>query len=301
MRSAMSLRDFGLLILICFIWAFSNIISKIVVAHWGVPPLFFAAVRFALVAAVTLPWLLPAPRPVWRIILVGLLMGGGNFALLFMGFKTASPSAASVVIQLGVPFTTILSMLVLGETVRWKRGLGIALTLTGAVVVMWSPHGIELSAGLWLIVAAAFAGSLGAVLMKQMEGVKPLQFQAWVGFSSIWPLGLASLIFEPGAAAAGLHAGWPFVAAVVFSALVVSVLAHTGYYGLIQRHEANLIAPLTLMTPLMTIGLGVLITHDHFDLRMAFGAALALLGVLIIAVRGNQVMPLLLLMRNRSQ
>lgn len=297
----MSLRDFGLLILICFIWAFSNIVSKIVVAHWGVPPLFFAAVRFALVAAVTLPWLLPAPRPVWRIMLVGLLMGGGNFALLFMGFRTASPSAASVVIQLGVPFTTVLSMLLLGETVRWKRGLGIGLTLTGAVVVMWSPHGLQLSPGLWLIAAAAFAGSLGAVMMKQMEGVKPLQFQAWVGFSSIWPLGLASLVFEPGAVAAGLHAGWPFLGAVVFSALVVSVLAHTLYYGLIQRHEANLIAPLTLMTPLMTIGLGVLITHDHFDLRMAIGAALALLGVLIIAIRGNQVMPLLLLMRNRSQ
>ena len=100
---------------------------------------------------------------------------------------------------------------------------------------------------------------------------------------------------------AGLRAGWPFVGAVIFSALVVSVLAHTLYYGLIQRHEANLIAPLTLMTPLMTIGLGVLITHDHFDLRMAIGAALALLGVLIVAIRGNQVMPLLLLMRNRSQ
>lgn len=297
----MSLRDFGLLILICLIWAGNNIVSKIVVAHWGVPPLFYASVRFAIVALATLPWLLPAPRPTWRIILVGILMGAGNFALLFMGFKTASPSAASVIIQLGVPFTTILSVLMLGERIRWKRGLGITLTLAGAVAVMWSPHGIELSAGLWLIAAAAFTGSLGAVMMKQMEGVKPLQFQAWVGFSSVWPLLVLTLLTEPGGHDAAIKAGLPFVGAVVFSALVVSVLAHTAYYGLIQRYEANLIAPLTLMTPLMTIGLGVLITHDHFDLRMAVGAGLALLGVLIIALRKNQVMPLLLLVRNRSQ
>ena len=59
----MSLRDFGVLVLVCLVWACNNIISKIVVAHWGVPPLFYAAVRFAIVAAVTLPWLLPAPRP----------------------------------------------------------------------------------------------------------------------------------------------------------------------------------------------------------------------------------------------
>ena len=297
----MSLRDFGLLVLICLAWAGSNIVSKLVVAHWGVPPLYYAAVRFALVAAITLPWLLPAPRPTWRMVLVGLLMGGGNFALLFMGLTTASPSAAAVVIQLGVPFTTVLSVLMLGERIRWRRGAGIALTLLGAVVVMWSPHGIELSAGLWLIVAAAFTGSLGAVMMKQIEGVKPLQFQAWVGFSSLWPLGLMSAVMEPGQVAAGLHAGWPFVGAVVFSALVVSVLAHTAYYGLIQRYEANLIAPLTLMTPLFTIGLGVVVTHDHFDLRMGIGAALALLGVLIIALRRNQVMPLLMSIRNRVQ
>jgi drug/metabolite transporter (DMT)-like permease len=297
----MSLRDFGVLILICLIWAGNNIISKIVVAHWGVPPLFYAAVRFGLVALVTLPWLLPAPRPTWRIVLVGLLMGAGNFALLFMGFKTASPSAASVIIQLGVPFTTLLSVLMLGERIRWKRGLGIALTLAGAVAVMWSPHGIELSAGLWLIAAAAFTGSLGAVMMKQMEGVKPLQFQAWVGFSSVWPLIALTLLTEPGGYGAAVQAGWPFVAAVVFSALVVSVVAHTAYYGLIQRYEANLIAPLTLLTPLFTILLGVLVTHDHFDLRMGVGAGLALTGVLIIALRRNQVMPLLMSIRNRAQ
>jgi drug/metabolite transporter (DMT)-like permease len=228
-------------------------------------------------------------------------MGAGNFALLFMGFKTASPSASAVVIQLGVPFTTLLSMLMLGEKVRWKRGLGIALTLTGALVVMWNPHGLSLSPGLWFIVASAFTGSLGAVMMKQIEGVKPLQFQAWVGATSVLPLALLSLATEPGGPNLALKAGWPFLTALLFSALIVSVLAHTAYYGLIQRHDANLVAPLTLMTPLMTIGLGVLVTHDHFDVRMGLGTLLALVGVLIIALRGNQVMPLLMLTRNRSQ
>jgi O-acetylserine/cysteine efflux transporter len=189
----------------------------------------------------------------------------------------------------------------LGEQVRWKRGLGIALTLSGAVVVMWNPHGLQLSPGLWFIVASAFTGSLGAVMMKQVEGVKPLQFQAWVGATSIAPLGLLSLAIEHDALGSAVLAGWPFVAALLFSALIVSVLGHTAYYGLIQRHDANLVAPLTLMTPLMTIGLGVAITHDHFDIKMGIGTILALVGVLIIALRKNQVMPLLMLTRNRSQ
>jgi len=297
----MALRDFALIVLVCLVWATNNIISKFVVADLAVPPLFYAAVRFALVALITLPWLLPMPRPRWRLLVVALLMGGGNFALLFIGLQTATASAAAVVIQVGVPITTVLSMVMLGERVRWRRGIGISLTLAGALVVMWDPGGFVVSTGLLFVVAAAFLGSLGAVMMKQMGGVRPLQFQAWVGFASFWPLAALSLWLEPGQVAAGFAAGWTFVAAVVFSAVVVSVAAHTAYYGLIQRYEANLISPLTLMTPLATIALGVVVMSDPFGLKMALGTAVALAGVLIIALRPNQVAPLLLAWRNRAE
>ncbi len=297
----MSLRDFGLLALVCLVWASNNIVSKYVVSHLGLPPLFYAAVRFGIVALAASPWLLPMPRPQWRLIVVALLMGGGNFALIFIALKTSTPSAVAVVSQLGVPITTLLSMAMLGERIRWRRGLGIALTFAGAIAVMWDPHGFSISLGLLYVVGSAIAGSLGAVMMKQIEGVKPLQFQAWVGFASFWPLLLLTGLFEPGQVLAGLHAGWPFLAAVLYSGLVVSLGAHTAYYLLIQRYEANLISPLTLMTPLATIALGVAIFHDPFGPRMAIGSAIALGGVLIIALRRNQVMPLLMAIRNRAQ
>ena len=51
----MRLRDFILLVAVCLTWGFSNVLSKMVVAHWHIPPLFFAAVRFGVVFAVTFP------------------------------------------------------------------------------------------------------------------------------------------------------------------------------------------------------------------------------------------------------
>ncbi|MGZ6050008.1 MAG: DMT family transporter [Phenylobacterium sp.] len=297
----MSLRDFGLLALVCLVWASNNIVSKYAVSHLNSPPLFYAALRFAVVMVATLPWLLPMPRPRWRLLAVALLMGGGNFALVFMGLKYATPSSVAVVSQLGVPITTLLSVLMLGEKIHWRRALGIALTLAGVITVMWSSTGISASVGLLYVVASSVAASFGAVMMKQIEGVKPLQFQAWVGFSSIWPLIALSALLEPGQVQAGLAAGWPLLACVLYSGLVVSVGAHTGYYFLIGRYEANLISPLTLMTPLATIALGVAIFADPFGVRMAAGSILALSGVLIIALRRNQVMPLLLAIRNRAQ
>lgn len=297
----MSLRDFALLAFVCVVWATNNIVSKFVVAHLGVPPMFYAGVRFAIVLIAVSPWLLPMPRPRWRMLVVGVLMGAGTFALVFIGLKTASPSAVAIVSQVGVPITTLLSFLILGERLTGRRVVGMLLTLTGVLAVMWDPHGFKISTGLLFIVAASFLGGLGAVMMKQMEGVKPLRLQAWVGLSSLVPMVVLSAWLEPGQVEAGVAAGWPFVAAALFSGLVVSVLAHTLYYSLIQKYEANLISPLTLMTPLATIAMGVVFTQDVFDLRMAFGTAVALAGVLVIALRPSQAMALLVALRNRSQ
>lgn len=280
----MNLRDFLILIAICLAWAVNNIISKLVVSAWHVPPLLYGALRFLIVLIAVLPWLLPMPRPRWRTVLVGLLMGGGTFALLFIGFKTVSPSEAAVVSQAGVPMTTLLSIVMLGERIHWIRAVGISLTLVGVLLVVWEP-GFSVSAGMLLVLAAAFCASLGAVLMKQMDEIAPLRFQAWVGLTGFAVLTPLTLLLDGGSWHFVTEAGWPFVAAVLYSALVVSVLGHTAYYVLIQRYEANLLAPLTLITPLATIGLGIAITGDRLDPQMIAGTAIALFGVLIVAVR----------------
>lgn len=289
----MSVRDFLILVFVCLAWATNNVVSKFVVTHLGAPPMFYAAVRFGIVSLAVFPWLRNMPRPRWKMVLVGLMMGGGTFSLVFIALKTASPSAVAIVSQMNVPLTTMLSYFMLGERLTRRRIVGVGLTLAGVLLVMWDPGGFRLSSSLMLVIAASVLGSLGAVMMKQMEGVKPLQFQAWVGVSSLAPTLIFSLLFEPHQLQLALDAGWRFWVAALFSGLFVSVVAHTLYYSLIQKYEATLISPLTLMTPLATIALGVIFTHDAFGLRMAIGTALALAGVLVIALRWNQVLAVL--------
>src|SRR5579871_1798516 len=131
----MAFRDFVLLVVICVVWAGNSVMSKVLISQVGVPPLFYAAARFLVVVMATLPWLFPAPRPLWRMVAVGLLMGGGSFALSFLGLKTATPSDFAVISQIGVPTATLLSVVMLGERIGWRRGLGIALALAGVLIV----------------------------------------------------------------------------------------------------------------------------------------------------------------------
>jgi len=295
----MAFRDFALLMAMCMVWAVNNIVSKYVVSGLDAPPLFYAAARFAIVAVCLIPFLRPAPRPIWRLVLTAFLMGGGNFGLMFVGLKYSTPSTAAVVLQLGMPATLILSMIFLGERIAWRRALGIALTFAGVLIVMWNPHGFALSTGLMLVAAATLMSAVGVILTKQIEGMRPITFQAWVGWVSVFPMLALSWWLEPGEMKVAFAAGWPFVAAVLFSAVIVSLGAHTVYVTMLQKYEANLVSALILVTPLATIVLGVTVLHDPLGPRLVIGTALALVGVLIIALRSNQVMSMLLALRNR--
>ena len=280
----MPLRELALFALVCLIWAVHTVLAKVVLSGMGIPPLYYASLRYCVVLLVMVPWHWPAPRPLWRLIVVGFLMGGGGFALFFMGMKTASPSGSAVVQQLAIPLTALLSLAVLGERIDRRRGIGMFLTFFGAVIVMWEPGGFSLTTGLVLIAGSALVSAGATVLMKQTRGVEPMQFQAWVGLTSSIPLLAVSAMVETGQIERSLAAGWGFVAAVLYSALIVSVVGHTIYYGLIRRHDANLIAPLMVMNPIFTVILGILVTGDAFGPQMWLGSVLALVGVLIITV-----------------
>lgn len=278
----MSLRDFGLFVFVCLLWAANNIVSKYVVSTLAVPPLFYAGLRFVVVLAGALPWLLPAPRPLRRVVVVALLMGALNFGGVFLGLRFATASSVAVALQLSLPTTLLLSALLLGERVSARRGAGMALTFAGVMLVMWDPHGLSLSIGLLFVVGAVVATSLGAILMKRLQGVRPMQYQAWVGFISVAPLFAASALVEQGQLQTAAAAGWALVAAVLFSGVLVSLLSHSIFYVLVQRHDANLVSALSLMNPLLTILLGVALFHEPFGPRIAAGGVMALAGVLVI-------------------
>ncbi|MCL6708434.1 EamA family transporter [Pseudomonas sp. R2.Fl] len=289
-------RDLLRLMLVCLIWAINVVAGKLVLSGMAVPPFYYAGIRFLLVATLLSRLLLPVPRQIVRVVIAGLLMGAGHFGFLFLGLASSSPSAASIVLQFGIPITTLLSFLFLGERLSPRRIGGIAVALAGVIIVIWDPHGVRLSTGLIAVLIATVSLASGAILMKRMEPIPSLRLQAWVALVSFGPLGVASALLEHNQIALTIAGGWPLAIAILFSAFVVTGWAHTAYYDLLQRYEANVVVPLTLTMPIMTMALGVVFTHDRIDLRMVVGAVLAVGGIWVLIgprrrVRASGVSP----------
>ena len=281
----MSLRDFLLLSLICLVWGLNLVATRWVVED--VPPFAYAFLRFAAIAVVLAPFLFPAPRNLGYVALVGLCIGGLNFAFLFLALKHGTASSVAIAGQLGLPFSTILSMAFLGETVGWRRGLGMGLAFAGVVLIAYDPSTFGLSLGVALAVLAALVGSVGGIIMKRMEPIGPFKLQAWVAMVS-WPILLPlTMTMETGQVAAMQAGGWGFLAALAFSVFAVSIFGHGMFYEIVKKYEVTLVSPLTLMTPVWAVVFGVLLLNETLTPQLAGGAALALTGVGMIAARPN--------------
>ncbi|MDB5535596.1 MAG: hypothetical protein JWQ65_471 [Devosia sp.] len=281
----MRFRDFLIFAGVCLIWAANLVVSRALFSMYAIAPIFYAAARFAMVAVILSPLLRPLPKPLLPVIVIGALMGAFHFGLMFLALNAASTTSVSIVLQLSIPLTAILSVLILGEQVGWRRSAGIALAFTGVMIVMWEPSGQSITFGLIFAFASAASLALGSILLKRYGPIRPLRLQAWVALASFPPLTAYSLLAEHHQIETSLAAGWPFWAGLVFSAFVVTIIAHTLYFGVLQRYPASLIAPLGLMMPLMSIAMGVVILHETFDLRMLAGGVVALAGLLVILSR----------------
>jgi len=278
-------RDLGFLLLINLIWGFNLIASKVGVQHF--PPVFFTALRFSLLAACLVPFLRWHAGRMLPLFVAATLSGGLQFALLFTGVRL-TPHVGSIAIatQLGVPFTTLLSVLFLGEVIHWRRRLGIVLAFAGVAVIAVQADVFTYRAGLALVAASAFAGSLGLVAVKRLgETFRPLELQAWFAVAGLPLLWFLTLWLEAGQGAALRTASALDWGALLFTVLASSLVAHTGFYWLISRYPVSAVSPLTTLSPVFSVVLGVLLLDDALSARLLVGGALTLAGVTIIARR----------------
>lgn len=284
----MRLSDLALLLLCCIVWGLNLPLTRVLVGE--IPPVLAAALRFAGIAVLLIPFLRPVPRQWGTVIAVALLIGGLHFALLFLGLASAPASSVAIVGQLGLPMVTVMSIIFLKERVHAWRLAGMVLAFAGVMIILWKPGGFTLAAGLLFVVASAFVASAGSILMKRMEPLPALQLQAWVGLISVVPLVALSAVTETGQVAALATAPWWAWAILAFSIVVVSIFGHSAYYQLLKRYDITLMAPLTLLTPVVAVATGVIWLGEPLTWQLMAGGAVTLLGVGLVAMRQNKVL-----------
>ena len=291
----MSLREFLVLLLVCTIWGLHFVVMKVTISNTA-PPLFYAAIRMTIVMILLLPFLRLHRGQMKYVLGAGLGFGALNYAFMFPALKFVTASAAAVMIELYVPFSIILSIAFLGERIGLRRIFGIVIAFTGAVIIATAKPdeaaGSQFLFGIGLMVCGAFSEAMGAFFVKKVSGVKPMELLAWcavVGTAVLWPLTLTleNNQFEAFAPDNRVNFGL----ALLYSSLLVSIVAHGSYYWLLQRLPLSVVASTGLMTTVVAVGASAILLREPMSPAFILGGVMTLAGVTLILLRSKSKQP----------
>ena len=275
-----------LAVLINLLWGSMFIAAVIGLREF--PPILFTGIRFGLLA-VLLVGFLRVPRslmaPLFRI---GLVMGAGMYLTLYLSVALADNTASIAVFsKLEVPFALLLGVILLGEKMGLARVAGVCIAMIGAAIITFDPAAFDdLPALFWMAVSCGFS-AYGFIQIRRLGKIHPLSIVAWVSVVSAPILLLTSSIFESGhvdVVRSATGSGW---VALVYTAVMSSVVANSGLYFLLQRYPVNLVSPFGLLSPIFAVIGGILFLDDVLTLGLILGGVLILFGVTWINLRAT--------------
>ena len=283
----MALPHIGLALLVNFIWGFSFVAAKIAMDQYS--PLLFTSMRFILVALFLAPYLKIVPGRMKFVLSIAMLVGVTHFTFLYLGLNTAGGvSAVAITIQLVAPFSLIMAVIFLKETIRWRRIVGLLLAFIGVMVLGFDPIVFDHLSSAMLVATAALCMAGGIVLMRQAIGIGAMQMQAWIALFSFPILLSFSFVFEEGQVTQIMSSNWESVLALLFTVVATTIVAHGTWYYLLQKYPISVLTPYGLLAPLFGVCFGVLLYDEPLTWKFMLGGAITLAGVLIINLRNAE-------------
>lgn len=270
-------------------WGMNFAASKYSVAHF--PPFTTTGLRYSLVSLLLLPLLFTKPEKGWRdtLILSCLMVTihfGFAFTAIWMGL---SISSTVIFIQMGAPFSCILSAVLFKDFMGPWRSAGMGLAFIGVIIVS---GGAEMDGKLIPILFALCAACAWAstnVFMKHIGSVKILPLLAWTGLLSLPQMAVLIYLLEPGFFELLPTAPATAWGGIIYSAVFSTLVGYGLWYLLIREYSVSQVTPYSLLVPIVGVLSGVFMFDEVFTFNMGIGAALTLAGVAIITLRRPKI------------
>lgn len=278
----MNPRDLLQALCVILIWGFNFVAIKTAVTD--IPPLTLSALRFAITAVILIPFFKLNFQQIKQVFYVGLVLGVGHFGMLMVGLRGADAATAALLIQLGVPFSSILAAIFFADKLGWRRALAMAVAFGGAGLLLGEPQGGSLMS-MSILVFSAFCWAWANILIKKIKDIPPLAIIGWMGLMATPFIAALSYFLESGQVEAVLSSSLRPWLMLSYTIIASSVVAYHLWYNLLARLDVNQIVPFTLLLPVVGVSAGVLILGEELTVFKVMGGLLTMSGVAIIQLR----------------
>jgi O-acetylserine/cysteine efflux transporter len=255
------------------------------------PPLLLTALRFAFAAFPAVLFVKPPRAPFRLVALYGLLIGVGQFGLLFLSIGLGMPvGLASLVIQLQAFITIFLAWVLMGERPSAVQLIGSGVALIG-IVAIGAPRLGGASFGPFLmVIGAAFCWGFGNLVGKRAGRIDMFAFTVWSSLVAPIPLFALSLLLEHGRTLPALmHPSWVLAACVAGLAYGGTIIGFGLWSRVMALYSAARVAPFALLIPVVGMIAGWVIFSEPLGPFELLGAVLVMAG-LVFNIFGDRLL-----------
>lgn len=284
----MSIKYILFALFVCLIWGVNFVVLKVGLQQ--LDPYLFGLVRFVTVLLILLPWLRIVPGAMIKLFLLGNLIGGFQFALVFLGMDlTNHVSAMSVVVQMNVPISLILAHFFLSERMSYWRTSGVVVSFVGVVIITLEPKILEEGVVVLIILAATTLYSIGVILMRNIKAVPVFQTQAWVAFYSVPVFVIMTFIFETNQVEQVMNLDMVGISMVLYTSILSTIVGYGGMNYLLTKFPVTLISPFMVSVPVFATISSVVFLGEALSTKFVVGSLVTLSGLGIIHYRDWQL------------
>lgn len=280
----MLLKHLLLIIFIVGCWAFNAVAIKMGVIE--LPPLFMTLLRFMVVAILVVPFTRIQRKHLPVLCYLAFTFGFMHFSLLFLGMTYTDAGTAAIIVQLGTPMAMLLAATLLKERLSLLQSGGIVISLAGMFILTGSPT-LASGRGVVILLTSALGWALTTVKVKSVTDLDPVTMAGWMSLIAIPLVGLTSFLFESNQLPALKHISWKGVFAVLYSAVICSIIAYSLWYALLKKYPANQIIPFSLLSPVFAVVMGAIFMGDSLNFWKVSGA-LTIVGGALIAIKAGK-------------
>jgi O-acetylserine/cysteine efflux transporter len=281
----MAMRHFLTILAVTFIWAFNNIAVKLGLVE--LPPLFLTWMRFVVVATLLVPFCPITFQQLPWLIILSFTFGFMHFSLLFLGLVYTDAGTGAVIVQLGTPIAMLLATVVLKERLRLIQILGIITSLSGVVVLSGSPT-IPSWRVLFILICSATGWAISNLIVKRIPSIKPVTMIGWTSLCAVPIVGFFSFFLESNQLYSLSHATWRGWFSILYSAIASSITGYTLWYTLLKKYHINVIMPYSLLTPVLSVFMGIIFLEDTINIFKVIGASLVIFGTAIAVINSRK-------------
>ena len=281
----MPLKHLLILLFIAIAYGSAFPITKLALNN-SVPPILMASLRMGIVLIILIPfWRFKIPEKKYLPSLVAFSISMGVLVYVFMTLSLYHSSIISPIIvgsQLAIPFGVLLSSLILGENISFKKWILIFCSFFGILIIFFDPELANNFLGLFYAALMALFFGLAQVYSRQLKNLDVSLTNAFTGLFGFTILLVISFFIEGDTVTNIKSINVNTWILIFYQAIVVSLGAHLLMFYLYKFYTVGQIFPSYSLFPIFGIGLTFLIFGEIPTILFLIGGIIVLGSVYLL-------------------